>query len=121
MLQTEIEFCQQKNIVPRDKIKDLSRVLSIYHDQISLSEKISNQNKQLKQKYSDLEAQYFELSDKYNEQKTIMTTNDIEVSPNSEKTGKEENENQEEKVGQLKSIIEGKEQVIVSVNKQLSA
>ena len=59
MLQAEIEFCQQKNIIPRDKVKDLSRVLSIYHDQISLSEKISNQNKQLKQKYADLETEYY--------------------------------------------------------------
>ena len=50
-----------------------------------------------------------------------MTTNDIESSPSEEKTGKEENENEEEKIGKLKSIIEGKEQMIISVNKQLSA
>ena len=50
-----------------------------------------------------------------------MTTNDIESSPSEEKTGKEENENEDEKIGKLKSIIEGKEQMIISVNKQFSA
>lgn len=41
----------------------------IYHDQILLVEKIAHQNKQLKQKYTQLEADFFALSDKITDPK----------------------------------------------------
>lgn len=53
-MEKEVSFLQDKGLLPREKVKTLQRVFDIYHDQVSLGEKISNQNKQLKQKVSEL-------------------------------------------------------------------
>lgn len=63
-----MKFLETKQLV-KQKIPDLPSILVIYHDQILLVEKIAHQNKQLKQKYTQLEADFFALSDKITDPK----------------------------------------------------
>lgn len=51
------------------RVPDLADVLKIYREQIMLMDKITHQNKQLKQKYAQLETDFFNLSEKIAETK----------------------------------------------------
>lgn len=50
----ELKFLSE-NEIPCEKIKNLTAVLTIYREKLQLCKKIEQQNKNLKNKYSDLE------------------------------------------------------------------
>lgn len=51
-MQAQIKYIEERGL-SKEKIKDLSKVFEVYHSQISITDKIQQQNKQLKQKLAD--------------------------------------------------------------------
>lgn len=68
---------------------DLAAVLKIYKEQIMLVDKIAHQNKQLKIKYSQLETEFFSLSEKISEAKAKTEGEEGNEAKNSGKSREE--------------------------------
>lgn len=53
-VRAEIKYIQE-HAYSKEKIKDLNKIFDIYHNQMAVGDKISQQNKQIKQKLIELE------------------------------------------------------------------
>ena len=76
-------------------------MLEIYKDQVGLCEKISQQNKSLNQKYSELEDEYYVLSEKLSEKKINGETEGTEENKPDERDLKVD----EEERAKLKAVL----------------
>lgn len=61
MFKAQLQFIESKELI-KDKINDLATVLRVYREQVTLTDKIAYQNKQLKIKYTKLQEDFFNLS-----------------------------------------------------------
>lgn len=61
MFKAQLQFIESKELI-KDKISDLATVLRVYREQVTLTDKIAYQNKQLKIKYTKLQEDFFNLS-----------------------------------------------------------
>lgn len=53
-VRAEIKYIEE-HAFSKEKIKDLNKIFDIYHNQMAVGDKISQQNKQIKQKLIELE------------------------------------------------------------------
>lgn len=68
IFKAELQFIEAREL-SKERVGDLGAVLKLYREQIGLLDKIAHQNKQLKVKYSQLETEFFSLSEKITEAK----------------------------------------------------
>lgn len=71
-IKSQAKYIEQHGL-SREKVKDMNKIIEIYQSQVAIAQKMTQQNKQLKDKCTNLEGDYHVLSQKYNEVKLKST------------------------------------------------
>lgn len=104
----------------KSKLHDLPAIFLIYHDQVLLVDKIAHQNKQLKQKYTQLESDFFALSEKIGDSKNKVNDETVDAQAQGKNKQIEETQPDDDRNNQYKLLAETKEQMIGLLNRKIT-